>query len=201
MLIKSATFIKSSTAVKELPRDNYPEYAFVGRSNVGKSSWINCLCGRKKLAKTSATPGKTQLINHFLINESWYLADLPGYGYAKVSKEKRKSFTKMIADYLILRKNLMNTYVLIDSRHKPQALDLEFMEFLGVEGIPFTILFTKVDKPKQQELRKNIQTYKQVLSEVWEEFPPMIFTSAVSGRGRKEVLAQIEEVNGRFVIS
>ena len=178
MIIKSATFVKSSASVKELPGDNFPEYAFVGRSNVGKSSWINCLCGRKKLAKTSATPGKTQLINHFLINESWYLADLPGYGYAKVSKQKRKGFAKLIADYLILRKNLMNTYVLVDSRHKPQALDLEFMEFLGIEGIPFTILFTKVDKPKQQELRKNVQTYKRVLSEVWEELPPMMYTSA-----------------------
>lgn len=182
----------------QLPPDNYPEYAFVGRSNVGKSSLINKLCGRKSLAKTSSTPGKTQLINHFIINESWYLVDLPGYGYASVSKKKRATFGDMIFDYLMTRRNMMNVFVLIDSRLKPQANDLEFMEFLGVKGIPFSILFTKIDKLNQKEFSRNLKNYKHTLLETWEELPHMIYTSAVSGRGIKELGSYIEEINPLF---
>lgn len=196
MDIKSAEFVKSSSTFSQLPPDNYPEYGFVGRSNVGKSSLINCLVERKSLAKTSSTPGKTQLINHFMINYSWYLADLPGYGYAKVSKKQRSAFSGMIADYVLDRKNLMNLFVLVDSRHKPQKLDLEFMEFLGVKGIPFSIVFTKVDKVNQKEFTKNKRAYHKTLKEVWDELPPIFYTSSVKGRGRTELMNYIEEING-----
>ena len=198
MEIKSPVFVKSSSIFKELPPPNYPEYGFVGRSNVGKSSLINKICNRKGLAKTSSTPGKTQLINHFLIDETWYMTDLPGYGYAKVSKKKRAGFSQMILDYIGKRENLMNIFVLVDSRLKPQTLDLEFIEFLGVEGVPFTIVFTKIDKPTQKEMTYNQRAYKKALSEVWEEMPKMIMTSAISGRGTKEMLSFIEETNPLF---
>ena len=198
MEITSANFVKSSANNDQLPPINLPEYGFVGRSNVGKSSFINCLCERKNLAKTSITPGKTQLINHFLINDTWYLVDLPGYGYAKVSKKKRAGFADLITNYITKRENLMNLFVLIDSRIKPQAIDMEFMEYLGVKGIPFTILLTKTDKPTQKEFSQNYRAFKKELSQVWEELPPMILTSAVSGRGREEVLSLIEEVNPLF---
>lgn len=195
MKINSAEFVKSSSTFSQLPPDNYPEYGFVGRSNVGKSSLINCLVERKSLAKTSSTPGKTQLINHFLINDRWYLADLPGYGYAKVSKSQRSAFSGMIADYVLDRKNLMNLFVLVDSRHKPQKLDLEFMEFLGVKGIPFSIVFTKVDKVNQKDFTQNKRAYLQELQKRWEELPPIFFTSAVKTRGREEIIDYIGEIN------
>ena len=198
MQINQAEFVKSSHSVAQLPPDNYPEYAFVGRSNVGKSSLINKLCGRKSLAKTSSTPGKTQLINHFMIDQTWYLVDLPGYGYASVSKKKRATFGDMIFDYLMTRRNMMNVFVLIDSRLKPQANDLEFMEFLGVKGIPFSILFTKIDKLNQKEFSRNLKNYKHTLLETWEELPHMIYTSAVSGRGIQELGNYIEEINPLF---
>lgn len=199
MIIHSADFVKSSAKLEQLPLPNYPEYGFVGRSNVGKSSLINCLCERKNLAKTSSTPGKTQLINHFLINDNWYLADLPGYGYAKVSKKKRSGFAKLITDYVTKRKNLLNLFVLVDSRIKAQNIDLEFMEFLGVEGIPFTIVLTKIDKPTQKEFSQNYKSLKHALLKSWEELPPMIHTSSVSGRGREELLSYIEETNPIFL--
>jgi len=198
MIIKQAEFIKSSTTLQELPSLDYPEYAFVGRSNVGKSSLINRLCQRKHLAKTSSTPGKTQLINHYLINETWYLVDLPGYGYARVSKKSRETFTDMIHAYLTERKNLINTFVLVDSRLDPQPNDLEFMEFLGVKGLPFTIVFTKIDKLSPHKLLANREGYEATLSEVWEELPPMLFTSATTGTGREELLAQIQSYNPLF---
>ena len=195
MEIHRAKFVKSSAKFAQLPPNNYPEYAFVGRSNVGKSSWINCLCGRKSLAKTSSTPGKTQLINHFLINDSWYLADLPGYGYAKTSKKKRATFTTMITDYVLKRENLLNLYVLIDSRIKPQKIDMEFLAFLGIEEIPFTMLFTKTDKLTQKDFSKNMKAFQAELLKSWDRIPPFVHTSAVKGRGRQEVLEQIEEMN------
>lgn len=198
MQITASEFVKSSYKIDQLPPHNYPEYAFVGRSNVGKSSLINKLCGRKSLAKISSTPGKTQLINHFLINESWYLVDLPGYGYASVSKKKRANFGDMIFDYLMTRRNLMCVFVLIDSRHKPQANDLEFLEFLGVKGIPFSILFTKIDKLNQKEFSRNLKNYKHALLETWEELPHMIYTSAVTGRGMNELGDYIEGINPLF---
>ncbi len=198
MDIKKAEFVKSSTRTDELPPTNYPEYAFVGRSNVGKSSLINKLCNRKNLAKTSGTPGKTQVINHYLINEIWYLVDLPGYGYAKVSKSRRQQFTDMIFDYLTQRSNLMNIYVLIDSRIKPQNNDLEFLEFLGTKSLPFTIVFTKIDKLNATKLEKNIFTFEQTLLHTWESFPPMIATSSVTGMGCRDLLEEIEETNRLF---
>ena len=163
MQITSATFVKSSQVVADMPPPSLPEYGFVGRSNVGKSSLINALTQRKKLAKTSGTPGKTQLINHFLINESWYLADLPGYGYARVSKKQRKVFQNMIQEYLFKRENLMNVFVLVDSRLPPQEGDLEFMEMLGIKRIPFSIIFTKIAKRKKDELETNLGVYENKL--------------------------------------
>jgi len=195
MEIHSAKFVKSSAQFDQLPEPNYPEYGFVGRSNVGKSSLINALVERKSLAKTSSTPGKTQLINHFLINDEWYLADLPGYGYAKVSKTLRTGFGKMITDYVHDRKNLLNLFVLVDSRLKPQKIDLEFIEFLGVKEIPFGIVFTKTDKLTQKAAYANQKAFREALLQKWEQLPAMWFTSAVKGRGRKELLAFIEEVN------
>lgn len=195
MNIKRAEFTKSSANFSQLPTPEFPEYAFVGRSNVGKSSWINCLTERKSLAKTSSTPGKTQLINHFLINDAWYLVDLPGYGYAKTSKKKRALFADMIGEYLQNRKTLVNVYVLVDSRIPPQKSDLEFLEFLGVNEIAFTILRTKTDHPTQKEYSKHLKSFKEELFKSWEQFPQIIQTSAVKGRGRDEVLAQIEEWN------
>ncbi len=198
MKISSATFVKSSTKLSQLPTPNIPEYAFVGRSNVGKSSLINMLLQRKNLAHTSSTPGKTQEINHFLINQSWYLVDLPGYGYARTSKKQRDQFAIMINDYLRGRENLMNTFILIDSRHKPQALDLEFMESMGLNGLPFTIVYTKTDKLNKYQLEENLQIYRDALLETWEDMPPMVLTSASKGRGREELLNHIEDINDMY---
>ena len=198
MKITSSKFIISKPHWKDCPTPNIPEYAFIGRSNVGKSSLINTLCGNKTLAKTSSTPGKTQLINHFLINKKWYLCDLPGYGYAKVSKKSREEFSKMIKGYIINRKNLMNTFVLIDSRIKPQQIDIDFMIFLGENGIPFSIIFTKSDKLKQKELNSNIKTYENELYKYWEELPQYFVTSSHKKSGKEKVLNYIEGINPLF---
>ena len=195
MKINSAKFVISNTDVGKCPNEPYPEYAFIGRSNVGKSSLINMLTGHKNLAKTSGKPGKTQLINHFLINDNWYLVDLPGYGYAKVSKDKRKTFQKFIKDYFNKRMQLACTFVLIDSRHEPQKIDLEFMEFLGENGIPFCIVFTKTDKLGKTGLEKNLAHYKKVMLESWEEMPTTFLTSSVDSSGKKEILSFIGQVN------
>jgi len=195
MKINSAKFVISNTDVRKCPNEPYPEYAFIGRSNVGKSSLINMLTSHKKLAKTSGKPGKTQLINHFLINDNWYLVDLPGYGYAKVSKDKRKTFQKFIKDYFNKRMQLACSFVLIDSRHEPQKIDLEFMEFLGENGIPFCIVFTKTDKLSKTVLEKNLAHYKKVMLESWEEMPTTFLTSSVDSSGKKEILSFIEKVN------
>jgi GTP-binding protein len=198
MIIKTAEFVISCTDPQKCPTPDKPEYAFIGRSNVGKSSLINMLVNRKGLAKTSGRPGKTQLINHFLINDQWYLVDLPGYGYAKVSKSQRKDFSKIISAYIGSRPNMMNLFVLIDARLSLQKNDLEFMNWLGESGVPFVIIFTKSDKLGVNALKKNIDTYKQELLEYWEEVPPYIITSAEIGLGRDEVLNQIAEVNELF---
>lgn len=198
MLIKAATFIGSFTTLGQCPPPNKPEYAFIGRSNVGKSSLINMLTGRNKLAKISGTPGKTQTINHFLINENWYLVDLPGYGYAKVSKTKRKEWQQFIRNYLNKRPNLQCTFVLIDSRIPPQAADLEFINWLGEMHIPFVIVFTKADKLKPRELEGNVKSFNQKMLETWESLPQQFITSAEKKTGRDEVLGLVEEVNGKF---
>lgn len=195
MQIKSAVFTVSSPSYTKCPNDGRPEYAFIGRSNVGKSSLINMLTGVKGLAKTSGRPGKTQLINHFLINGEWYLVDLPGYGYAKTSKSSREKWDKMMRDYFLHREPLANVYVLVDSRVEPQRLDLEFISFLGMNGIPLTIVFTKTDKEKQREVMANIKTFKKALSEQWDELPPMLLTSSQTGYGRDALLDQIEQIN------
>lgn len=198
MTIDSAEFVISNTDLSKCPEPNLPEYAFIGRSNVGKSSLINMLCQRKSLAKTSSTPGKTQLINHFLINQNWYLVDLPGYGYAKVSKQERNKWDKFIKQYLFNRKNLLYTFVLIDSRHKPQKVDLDFMQMLGIKRIPFIIVFTKIDKLSSSTWNKNLTTYKKELLKSWEELPPMISTSSANGFGRDEILQTVEKTNELF---
>ncbi len=195
MTIKSAVFTVSSPSWRKCPQDGRPEYAFIGRSNVGKSSLINMLTGVKGLAKTSGRPGKTQLINHFLINNDWYLVDLPGYGYARTSKSTREQFSAMIREYFLHREELANTYVLVDSRIPPQRIDLEFIAFLGQNGVPLTIVFTKTDKEKQREVMGNIKKMKQALGEMWEELPPMILTSSLTGYGREALLEQIETIN------
>lgn len=185
----------SSANVTQCPKGNLPEYAFIGRSNVGKSSLINMLCERKSLAKTSSTPGKTRLINHFNIDDAWYLADLPGYGYAKVSKKQRESFATMIEQYATLRKNLVCFFVLVDSRIPPQQLDLDFIEWLGDSNLPFVIVYTKIDKVSQKERSKTITQMHKELSEYWEEMPMILETSAVKGTGREQVLDFIESTN------
>jgi len=195
MKIKSAKFVISNTDVSKCPKENLPEYAFIGRSNVGKSSLINMLTNHKNLAKISGKPGKTQLINHFIINDNWFLVDLPGYGYAKVSKDKRRTFQKFIKDYFNKRMQLVCSFVLVDSRHEPQKIDLEFMEFLGENGIPFAIIFTKIDKLNKSNLTKNIAVYKNVLLETWEELPPYFITSSSNQDGKNEVLDYINNVN------
>jgi len=195
MIIRDARFLTSNTRVELCPAPTLPEYAFIGRSNVGKSSLINMLVSRQGLAKTSSSPGKTQLINHFLINENWYLVDLPGYGYAKVSKVARAEWGRMINYYLRKRENLACVCVLIDSRHPPQAVDLAFMEQLGEEGIPFVIIFTKADKQSTAQTRELISAYLRKLSETWDELPRHFLTSAETGQGREEVLGFIDEVN------
>ncbi len=196
MQIKNASFVVSNQDVKKCPNSQLPEYAFIGRSNVGKSSLINMLTGRKSLAKTSGKPGKTQLINHFLINKNWHLVDLPGYGYARVSKTSKKKFQKFITDYFTHRKQLVSGFVLVDIRHEPQPIDTEFMEWLGENGIPFAIIFTKADKLKPAAIERNVAQYKdQLLSGMWEEFPPYFITSSSNGAGRDELLAYIGEIN------
>lgn len=196
MQIKSASFVISNTDVKKCPKDPIPEYAFIGRSNVGKSSLINMLTGRKSLAKTSGRPGKTQLINHFLINKNWFLVDLPGYGYARVSKSAKKTFQRFITDYFSKRQQLVSAFVLVDVRHEPQKIDLEFMEWLGTNQIPFSIIFTKADKLKPGALSRNVNAYLAQLEEgVWEEAPHHIVTSSSSGTGREEVLEYIDSIN------
>ena len=195
MNILSAEFIKSSKFLDDCPEGNKPEYAFIGRSNVGKSSLINMIVNRKGLAKTSSTPGKTQLINHFLINDSWYLTDLPGYGYAKVSKSERASFSKMIEKYILGRKNLVSVFVLIDSRHLPMEIDLEFINWLGEKGIPFSLVFTKLDKVPQREFAFNFKKYSQELRKTWDDLPMMFKTSSEKKIGREEIVSFIEDTN------
>lgn len=195
MIIKSAKFEISNSDVAKCPDSTLPEYAFIGRSNVGKSSLINMLTNHKKLAMTSSTPGKTTLINHFIINNEWYLVDLPGYGYAQRGKEGREAIRKIIEDYILERKQMTNLFVLIDSRHKPQKIDLEFMEWLGENGIPFSIIFTKLDKLGVNTGKANIGLYKQALLEHWEELPPIFLSSSEDLRGREEILDYIDEIN------
>jgi GTP-binding protein len=195
MIIKSAEFIISNSDYKKCPQDGKPEYAFIGRSNVGKSSLINMLTNRKGLAMTSSKPGKTMLINHFLINEQWYLVDLPGYGYARRGKEGREKIRGIIEDYIMERDQLLNLFVLVDSRHEPQIIDLEFMEWLGENGIPFSIVFTKADKQGPVRLQQNIDAYKEKLLETWEELPPVFITSSEKKQGREELLNYIESIN------
>lgn len=198
MEVKSAEFKSSCVDVKKCPTANMPEYAFIGRSNVGKSSLINMLTNRKGLAKTSGKPGKTQVINHFIINDKWYLVDLPGYGYAKVPKGMQRKWTGFISNYLLHRENLLYTFLLIDSRHKPQDIDKDFMEWLGGKEIPFGIVFTKTDKLTKQELTKNLEVYKKELLENWDELPEIFITSAEKKEGAKELLRFIGESNGLF---
>ena len=195
MRVKQAEFIVSNTDFKKCPKADLAEYAFIGRSNVGKSSLINMLCERKELAKVSGKPGKTQLINHFLINKSWYLVDLPGYGYASVSKTKRYEFAQFIKKYLRKRENLMCLFVLIDSRLKPQAIDLEFMKWLGEHRIPFVICFTKQDKLSKKESTDNLKFYKTELLKTWEELPQIFLSSSTKKRGKEDILEFIDQTN------
>lgn len=195
MVIKTAEFVKSSDKWQDCPEPTMPEYAFIGRSNVGKSSLINALMNHKYLAKTSGTPGKTQLINNFVINGSWSLTDLPGYGYARVSKTLRKEFEKLITNYILNRKNLVNLFVLIDSRHTPQAIDIEFIEWCGENSIPFSIVFTKADKVKPNVITKNVEHYKSELLKTWEDLPEIYVTSAEKKTGGDEILDFISKTN------
>ena len=195
MEIKQAEFVLSAPMVSMCPKDTKAEYAFIGRSNVGKSSLINMLTNNRKLAKTSATPGKTLLINHFIINKEWYLVDLPGYGYAKRSKKEIDRLDQMIRGYILQREQLANVFVLVDIRLEPQKIDLEFINWLGISGIPFAIVFTKADKLTPNKCRQAMETYKQTLSETWEEMPPMFLTSAEKKEGRDAVLDYIEQIN------
>ena len=194
MLIKSAEYTISSARVDQCPAGELPEFAFIGRSNVGKSSLINMLTGREHLAKTSATPGKTILINHFLINKEWYLVDLPGYGYAKRGQKQRDELQRMITGYILRREQMMNLFLLIDARHEPQRIDLEFIEWLGENGIPFSIVFTKADKLSKGKLAGNIKHYLSELSKQWEELPPHFITSSETKQGKEEVLSYIESI-------
>ena len=198
MNITSAEFISSSPNVTLCPKDPLPEYAFIGRSNVGKSSLINMLVERKKLAKTSVTPGKTRLINHFRINDKWFLADLPGYGYARVSKKDRAQFSRMIEQYATRRENLVCFFVLVDARHPPQQLDLDFIEWLGNNNLPFVIVLTKIDKVTQKEKSKNLNLLKDKLSETWEELPLVFESSVVKKTGRKEIMGFIADTNAKL---
>ena len=195
MIIKSAEFVISNSRVEKCPTTGLPEYAFIGRSNVGKSSLINMLTARKGLAMTSQKPGKTQLINHFIINDAWYLVDLPGYGYARLGKDSRDSLRRMIEDYVLERKELVLLFVLLDCRHEPQKIDLEFIQWLGEEGVPFALVFTKADKLSKGRLAANVEAYKAKLREEWEELPPIFVTSSEERMGRDELLGYIEEVN------
>ena len=195
MVIKSAEFVISNSRVEKCPTTGLPEYAFIGRSNVGKSSLINMLTARKGLAMTSQKPGKTQLINHFIINDAWYLVDLPGYGYARLGKDSRDSLRRMIEDYVLERKELVLLFVLLDCRHEPQKIDLEFIQWLGEEGVPFALVFTKADKLSKGRLAANVEAYKAKLHEEWEELPLIFVTSSEERMGRDELLGYIEEIN------
>ncbi|MEM7161068.1 MAG: ribosome biogenesis GTP-binding protein YihA/YsxC [Bacteroidota bacterium] len=200
MKIQSAQFLMSNTDIEKCPEPKLPEYAFIGRSNVGKSSLINMLSERKALAKTSGTPGKTRLINHFIMNESWYLVDLPGYGYAKISKKDRAKWRILIHTYLKNRSNLMCVFVLIDSRHKAQKIDLEFMEWLGKNQIPFSMIFTKIDKLNSGEFNKNKKAFQKEMLKNWEFLPPTFESSSTSGHGRDSILKYIAEINEMFEV-
>ena len=195
MIIKEAEFSLSAPTISLCPKDTKPEYAFIGRSNVGKSSLINMLCGRKNLAKTSATPGKTLLINHFIINKEWYLVDLPGYGYAKRSKKEIARLDQMIRSYILQRQQLVNVFVLIDIRLEPQKIDLEFIEWLGASSIPFSLVFTKADKLTAGKAKVNLEGYKKTLEVTWEELPPIFVTSSEKRQGKEELLDYIDSIN------
>ena len=195
MEIKSAEFVISNTDVKKCPAGNFPEYAFIGRSNVGKSSLINMLTGKKGLAMTSQKPGKTLLINHFIINNNWFLVDLPGYGFAQRGKEGRQNIQRIIEDYILEREQLTNLFVLIDCRHEAQKIDLEFMEWLGENGVHFSIIFTKIDKISKGRLQENLKAYQEKLLESWEELPPILLSSSEKKDGREEILDYIDTIN------
>ena len=195
MEITSAEFVISNTDVKKCPAGNFPEYAFIGRSNVGKSSLINMLTGKKGLAMTSQKPGKTLLINHFIINNNWFLVDLPGYGFAQRGKEGRQNIQRIIEDYILEREQLTNLFVLIDCRHEAQKIDLEFMEWLGENGVPFSIIFTKIDKISKGRLQENLKAYQEKLLETWEELPPILLSSSEKKDGREEILDYIDTIN------
>ena len=195
MIIKEAEFSLSAPTISLCPKDTKPEYAFIGRSNVGKSSLINMLCGRKNLAKTSATPGKTLLINHFIINKEWYLVDLPGYGYAKRSKKEIARLDQMIRSYILQRQQLVNVFLLIDIRLEPQKIDLEFIEWLGASSIPFSLVFTKADKLTAGKAKANLEGYKKTLEVTWEELPPIFVTSSEKRQGKEELLDYIDSIN------
>lgn len=195
MIINSARFVISNTTVKKCPAEMLHEYAFIGRSNVGKSSLINMLTNKKSLAQTSSKPGKTLLINHFLINDSWHIVDLPGYGYAQRSKDSRQAIERIIQEYILNRRQMTNLFLLIDVRHKPQKIDLEFMEWLGENEVPFAIVFTKLDKLSSTACKKSISAYCNTLREQWEELPPIFATSSEDGRGREELLDYIDQLN------
>ncbi len=194
-VIKSARFVISNSDVKKCPQDGRPEYAFIGRSNVGKSSLINMLTRHNKLAMTSSMPGKTLLINHFMVNDEWYLVDLPGYGYAKRSKAQNEKLEHIISSYVLDREQMTNLFVLVDSRHAPQKIDLEFFEWLGENGVPFAIVFTKADKLTKTALASNVEAYKRTLLQQWEELPPVFVTSSESAMGRDELLGYINDIN------
>jgi len=200
MLVKSAEFVMSNSDVAKCPKNRLAEYAFIGRSNVGKSSLINMLTSKKSLAKTSGRPGKTQLINHFLINKNWYLVDLPGYGYAKVSKSSKKTFQKFITQYFSLREQLISAFVLVDIRHEPQPIDVEFMQWLGENSIPFSIIFTKADKLKPKAIENHVEAYKTILLETWEEMPSYFITSSSNDIGKEAVLDYIDQLNANLKI-
>ncbi len=201
MKIKSAEFVMSNSDVEKCPKSMLPEYAFIGRSNVGKSSLINMITSRKSLAKTSGRPGKTQLINHFLINKNWHLVDLPGYGYARVSKSSKKVFQKFITQYFGSREQLVTAFVLVDIRHNPQPVDLEFMQWLGEHGIPFSIVFTKADKLRPKAIENHIEAYKNILLETWEDMPNYFITSSSNYTGKDALLKYIEALNGSMDLS
>ena len=198
-MIKKAEFVMSNSQVAKCPKDRLPEYAFIGRSNVGKSSLINMLTNYKNLAKTSGRPGKTQLINHFKIDDRWFLVDLPGYGYARVSKTTKQVFQRFITDYFEQREQLVSAFVLVDIRHEPQKIDVEFMQWLGERAIPFAIIFTKADKLKPQAIERNVAAYKEALLEWWEEFPPYFVTSAQNKTGKEELTQYIEQTNQTII--
>lgn len=201
MQIKSAKFLVSNTDPGACPKPDRPEYVFTGRSNVGKSSLINMITGVSGLAKTSSTPGKTRLINHFIINDDWYLVDLPGYGFAKVDQSSKRDWANMIKGYLLKRKNLMNVFLLVDSRHEPLKNDLDFIEWMALNHIPFSIIFTKTDKLNKSKKDQNINAYKNILLKTWEELPLMFLSSSSTNEGKKEILSCIEEINSMFEIS